>query len=117
MSRNENENIDSLDVPKPGNAETEYYLSNGATVTEPKCDPPLIICGKVLQSKVIGNYSTYYVLCNKNNQFFDPQNSDIRYKTNGIWRFRRVDKDTFELYVKFLKQKYQSLLRQAERGL
>lgn len=125
MSRNENENVEFLKLPDSNTVDMIYYVHGGKKytdeeylnlVTETKDRNIPNICCKMLTNKETG-LTTYYILCNNMNQMFDPKNKDFRYKKRSNWKFRRVNRSTFDTYVKFLQQNYKSLLTQAERGL
>lgn len=119
MSRHENENVDFLNLPDPDPVLADYYLSDGSIISRDeylKLKKPPRVCAKAVQNQET-KIVTYFILCNNRNQMYDPRESDGRYFTRNWWKFRRVLKSTFEIYIKFLKQKYTSLLTQAERGL
>lgn len=119
MSRYDREDIEGLDLPDPDPTTSTYYIKDGVELDGNEynglLDPPKV-CAKAIQHKD-AKAITHYILCNDRNQMFDPKEWDSRYRRNNLWKFRRVDLSTFDLYVRFLKHSYRSLLSQAERGL
>lgn len=117
MSRNENENLDHISLPDPVNTHANYYIKNGEIINRDvyyKMEKPPTVYAKEVQNtntKIV----THFVLSNNHGQMFDPGEIDLRYRNRNIWKFRRVKRTAFELYIKFLKQHYKSFLRQAER--
>ena len=119
MSRNDREDVEFLNLPDPEPTIANYYMAEGLVLDRDEFEQtqcPLRICAKEIQNKET-KITTYFVLCNNRNQMFDPRDTDARYQIRNVWKFRRVMRSTFDLYVKFLKQKYTSMLTQAERGL
>lgn len=87
-----------------------YYDFNGEETSEP-----------------IDNYSAYKVKKDghtnyflkrlSNGQLFDPAKiKDFNY-TKGQWKFRKVNEESFNLYVRFLKTNHRFLLSHAERTI
>ena len=119
MSRNENDNVDHLSLPDPTNTKANYYIKNGNVISREKFfeirweDRPTVYAKEV--QNINTKISSYFVLSNNHGQMFDSDEIDPRYKSRNIWKFRRVKKTAFELYIKFLKQHYKSFLHQAER--
>lgn len=59
----------------------------------------------------------YYVLC-YGGRFFDvTKRNEPRYKTQNDWKFKPVSHKAFDLYVRFIENKYKSLLYNAEREM
>lgn len=117
--RSDQENVEHLNLPDPELSIVVYYIDGGTSIDrEDYLEQKLktIICAKAVQNKQT-DITRHYVLCNNRNQMFDPRETDGRYKIRNVWKFRSVNRSTFDLYVKFLKAKYTSLLTQAERGL
>jgi len=119
MSRHDQEDVGFLNLPDPEVTSANYYLNGGIVMDRDeynKQQNKQTICAKEVQHKAT-QITYYYVLCNNRNQMFDPRETDTNYKIRNVWKFRRVSRSTFDLYTKFLKQKYTSMLIQAERGL
>jgi len=119
MSRYERDDISHLNLPDPISTRANYYIKDGEVIKREKYNTlkhPAVVCCKEIQH-IETKITTYYVLCNGCNQMFDPHEQDTRYKVRSQWKFRRVNRSTFDLYTKFLRQHYKSLLSQAERGL
>lgn len=117
--RSDQENLDHLDLPDPDVNTAIYYVEGGIAIDRQdyySLDKPLTVCAKAVQT-IESGVTRYFILCNNRNQMFDPRESDKRYIIRNVWKFRPVKRTTFDLYVKFLKAKYTSLLTQAERGL
>jgi len=119
MSRYDREDVDFLNLPDPNPTIVNYYIKGGISLDREQyeqTDNQSAICAKEIQNKET-KITTFYVLCNSLNQMFDPKDKDTRYGLRDQWKFRRVNRPTFDLYVSFLKNNYKSLLSQAERGL
>ena len=119
MSRNDQENVDFLDLPDPNPTTATYYIDDGISIDREQYDvltDAKPICAKAIQNKITKT-TTFFILCNSSNQMFDPKERDSRYKIKSRWKFRRVNSSTFDLYLRFLKHHYRSLLSQAEREL
>jgi hypothetical protein len=119
MSRNEQDNIDHLDLPDPIQTEAIYFTTTGEAISREAYNqmkqPPKICAKKVMHNET--GKVTLFVLCDSGAQMFDPRETDVRYLRRNVWKFRRVSGTSFDLYMKFLKQKYTSLLQQAQRRL
>ena len=119
MSRNDQEDVGFLDLPDPNPTTATYYIDGGIGVDREKYNvltDAKPICAKAIQNKDT-KFITYFILCSNSNQMFDPKERDSRYKIKSRWKFRRVNSSTFDLYLRFLKHHYRSLLSQAEREL
>ena len=119
MSRYDREDVEFLNLPDPDPTSVNYYINGGVAInreTYLQLDNPQSVCAKEVQNKET-HIITYFVLTSNRNQMFDPKEHDSRYRTRNSWKFRRVNRSTFDLYVKFLTQHYKSFLLQAERGL
>lgn len=125
MSRNENEDLSHLNTFGNNSTEITYCFDGGKTISKNECEKiSQTVCAKIIKSIVndsdaiqnSSNNTSYYILCNNHNMMFDPREKNPRYKRN-LWKYRKVDYTTFNLYMKFLKEKYTSLLTQAERRL
>jgi len=96
------------------------YFSDGIVMTitsEEEIDKKEVICAKkVSWHDNKDQNTTYYILCNNHNQMFDPRSNEPLYKKRN-WKYRMVNQKTFNLYVRFLDEKYNRLLLQAERLL
>ena len=123
---NKKENLDDLNLPDPNILSVSYMLADGAAVEDKdlktyaqnaaaQSKKPIAICAKTLYNKNT-KLSTYYILC-AGGQMFDPSQIDARYKARNNWKFRRVNKTTFNTYCQFLKTKHTIYLRQAERSI
>jgi len=119
MSRNEQENLDHLDLPDPVQTTAVYITINGEEIDRTEynsMEKQPKICAKKITHNETGK-TTLFILCDSGAQMFDPRNTDVRYLRRNVWQFRRVSGTSFDLYMKFLKQKYTSLLQQAQRRL
>lgn len=119
MSRNDQENVEHLDLPDPVQTDAIYYTCTGEPIDREdynKMENPPKICAKRVTHRDTGT-TTLFVLSNSGGQMFDPRETDRRYLIRNVWSFRRVSGTPFELYMKFLKQKYTSLLQQAQRRI
>jgi len=127
MSRHENEDVTHLKLPDPVTTRTTYYFKDSVALNQGQFEELRTLCGRenktppVVCAKTVEgtdtNIVSHYILCNNAGRMYDPKATDKRYQARSIWKFRRVKKSTFDLYTKFLKQNYKSLLHQAERGL
>jgi hypothetical protein len=119
MSRRENEDVSHLDLPDPTQTEATYYIGTGEAIDRDDFlnmeDQPLVCAKEVthLETKI----TTYFVLCANTGQMFDPRDTDPRYRSRNVWKFRRATRTTFDIYLKFLVHKYTSMLSQAQRSM
>ena len=116
MSRHEYENVDHMYLPNKNATFVTYYCADGNIVNKEKECKDIACAKKVEWFDEEDNTVNYYILCNNYNRMFNPREIEPHYKNRG-WKYRKVDKPTFNLYTKFLKEKYHSLLLQAERRL
>ena len=117
MSRYDQDNVEHLDLPDAETTEAEYYTKDAEIVDRSdysNMDNKPHICAKKVQHKETGDVS-YFILCDSNIHMYDPRNKEKRYLTHGVWKFRRVSPECFDTYIRFLKNKYTSFLRQAQR--
>ena len=102
MSRHENDDISSLDIPENKKIEMNLEIDG-------------IICAKTIYFKHTDR-EQLFVLCN-GAQLFNPlKRYDLRY-TKKTWKMRRVNKTIFDYYYQFLNTKRETFLRYAEREL
>src|SRR6056297_4313452 len=114
MSRHEYEDIEHLNLPDKDMLEIVYVFDDGNTLPkEYSQNVTQKICAKQVKHNKT-DISSYYILSNDHNRMFDPRQRSRVYR-KYIWKYKKVDKECFDLYIKFLKQKYTSLLSQAER--
>lgn len=59
-----------------------------------------------------GALTNYFVFGAKNGHFYDPYNSDVKYK----YEWMKVSEKVFSSYVEYLKTNKQALLTAAEQG-
>jgi hypothetical protein len=116
----------NLNLPDPKVNKVTFILNEGETIDEEKYPDflrqlsaqkikhPTVCAKKVYNTKT--RLNTYYILC-FSGQMFDPNQTDIRYKARNRWKFRRVNRSTFQTYCTFLKTKHQIFLRHAERNI
>ena len=119
MGRHDRDNVDHLNLPNPVTTTAIYYTETNEAIDREKYQtlrqPPVIVAKEVQhpQTKI----TDHFILIGSNNRMYDPRVNDARYKRRDLWKFRRVTRVAFDLYRKFLKAKYSSLLTQAERAL
>jgi len=119
MSRNENVDISHLDLPDPIQTQAIYYIGDGESIDRKAYinmeQQPTVYAKQVqhIETKI----TTYFVLCASDGKMFDPRDTDKRYRIRNLWKFRRVTRTAFDMYVKFLQHKYTSMLSQAQRSM
>ena len=121
-----NENLDHLSLPNPNILTHKYSLENGKIVNDKqftellkktqidKTKIPLVCSKEVYNTDT--KLSSYYILC-AGGQMYDPTNTDARYKKRNTWKFRKVNKTTYNSYTKFLTTRHKTFLYQAERNI
>ena len=126
MSRNENEDVSHLNLPDPISLQIQYYMEDGDILDDEQFDNLVLeykqqqrklpfICAKSVHN-INTKINTYFVLC-AGSLIFDPRDKDSRYRSRHHWKMRRVNKSTYNNYIRFLRTSYTSFLHQAERGL
>ena len=126
MGRNENEDVSHLDLPNPITLETQYYMEDGDILDDEQFESLKTECKQQRQKfpvtcaksvhNIVTQIDTYFILC-AGSLLFDPRDKDSRYRSRHHWKMRRVNKSTYNTYIRFLRTNYTSFLHQAERGL
>lgn len=70
-------------------------------------------CAKEVDSSQTDN-KVYYIKT-YNNSFVDPFNVDLNRRTKNIFKWVRVKKEVFDLYLRFLRTGSRQALHHAER--
>lgn len=73
----------------------------------------------------IGNRTKYYVKRGNDGRIFNPigmfsegtSTKQVKHAGKGVWNFKEIKEDVFDLYINFLLTKNVSYLRNAEREL
>lgn len=103
MSRHENEDLTELEIPQDEITEKTYSVKSE-------------ICAKsVFFSRT--KTTKLFVLCNGGRLFNPNMTNDTRYKKRSDWKMKRVNKSIFNAYLRFLKEKKEIYLHQAEREI
>jgi len=119
MSQNDREDVSHLDLPDPIQTKAIYYVEGGKSIDRKEylnIEKQPLVCAKEVQH-LETKITTYFILCASNGQMFDPRETDRRYRVRNVWKFRRVTRTTFDIYLKFLQHKYTSMLSQAQRSM
>lgn len=100
--------LSGLDIPERPYRSESYYGKGGNLVDENAG------LAKVL---IVGKWEKFFIWFWRND-LFDPYGPDILRKSQQeLAKFKIVQKETFELYVKYLKTKNKLFLVQARRSL
>lgn len=110
MARWENEDVSDLNLPDPEKIETLFIGLNGENTTEDKA------IAKCVQSS--GGSSRFYVKYGRN-ELLDPYDADSSFasarRRTHLYKFKKVSKDTFDNYTKYLKNKNRLYFTKARR--
>lgn len=108
MSRHENENLAGLDIPGPTEYDIIAYGPSGETGVDEKS-----VCARQVTNKETGNVR--YFVKYGDSRLFSPHRITKREEKMTRWKMKRVSKEVFDLYVRFLKSGSNVLLNNAER--
>ena len=112
MARWENEDVSDLNIPDPENVETTFLDVNGEQSVENKAVAKLV--------KSSTGSITFYIKYGRN-ELLDPHQTDSSYassrRQSHMYKFKKVSKDTFESYTKYLESKNRLYFTKARRFL
>jgi len=103
MSKNENENLQDLLLPKEDPVDITTYERDDK------------VCAVKSVNSITDN--VVYKVLSMQNRLYNPSDGDTRRNSNRDWKLIRTNATAFTLYVSFLEHKRIALLRQAERSL
>lgn len=98
MARWENEDVSGLNLPDAEQVTTEYHDKNGNMSTE---KTGVVKLSSITQD---GKESKKYYIKFFRGDFIDPHSVDYNVKT-GIFVFKKVNKKTYDEYMRYLKTK------------
>jgi len=96
MGRWENEDVSNLDLPDPTDIVRVYLDKNGSETENESLGFAKI--------SIDGDKSIYYILYGRG-EIVDPHHVDYNVRKLSYYKFKKVDKEAFDSYVKFLKTK------------
>lgn len=108
MARGENEDVSSLDLPDPITVNKTYFDKNGKLTTDEK-----LAFAMVVESD---NKESYYIKYSRG-EIVDPHHIDYNFKNKNYTVFKKVLKDSFDMYHKFLETKNRLYFTRARRYL
>jgi len=110
MSRGEKEDVSDLDLPDPLNPEITFYNDKGQRVT--KQDQGVAKRVKTVLS--YDNISIQQFILYGRGEILDPHHVDFRSNRN-FYKFKKVSKNAFDNYIKYLKSKNTLYFTRARR--
>lgn len=106
MKRQDNVDVSDLNIPEPPYRSEVFYGKGGNTVDE---------SAAFVKVMTVGKWEVYFIWFWRG-VLFDPYGSDIlRRGQEGIAKFRKVNKETYEHYMKYLKSKNKVWLTRAKK--
>ena len=103
MARHENEDISDLNIPAAYETTVEFFGEKGQ-----KVESDISLCKTVSTYLDYETYSIQYFVRVGRGEVIDPYGADFGYtksKLSSMYKFKKVSKDAFESYQKYLKTK------------
>lgn len=106
MKRQDNVDVSGLNVPEPPYRSEVFYGKGGNAVEEPSA---------LVKVMTVGKWEVYFIWFWRG-VLFDPYGPDILRKSQQEnAKFKKVDKETYEHFMKYLKTKNTIWLTKARR--
>jgi hypothetical protein len=106
MKRQDNVDISSLNIPEPPYRSEVFYGKGGNIVDESSA---------FAKQMTVGKWDVHFIWFWRGH-LFNPYGSDIlRRSQEELAKLKKVSKDTFDLYMKYLKTKNTLYLTRAAR--
>jgi hypothetical protein len=109
MGRGEKEDVSDLSLPNPPASEITFYDGSGQTT-----DQNGAIAKTVLTTLSDRNISLQQFILYARGEILDPHGVDFRGNRN-FYRFKKVPKEAFDNYIKYLKSKNTMYFTRARR--
>ena len=109
MSRGEKEDVSNLSLPNPLTPEITFYDSSGQTT-----DQNGAIAKTVVTPLSESNVSLQQFILYARGEILDPHGVDFC-GNRGFYKFKKVPKDAFDNYIKYLKSKNTMYFTRARR--
>ncbi|SVA81303.1 uncharacterized protein METZ01_LOCUS134157 [marine metagenome] len=110
MGRGEKEDVSNLDLPDPLNPEITFYDTKGQKVTNQNEG----VAKSVKTVLSYDNISIQQFILYGRGEILDPHGVDFRSNRN-FYKFKKVPKDAFDNYIKYLKSKNTLYFTRARR--
>ena len=112
MARWENEDVSGLNIPDPVKVETTFLDLNGKETTSDQA---------IAKSTKTSDGSQKYFIKYGRNELLDPHQIDSSYagvrRQEHLYTFKKVSKQAFENYTKYLESKNRIYFTKARRFL
>lgn len=106
MKRGDNVSLDELNLP-PAPYRNEVFFGKGGNIVDE--------ASAFVKVLTVGKWEVYFIWFWRN-ILFDPYGSDILKRTQGEHaKLKKVSKETYDLYIKYLKTKNSIYLTKARR--
>jgi len=108
MKRHDNEDLTGMDIPAPPYRSETYFGKGGNSVADEN--------SAFSKITTVGKWDVYFIWFWRG-VLFDPYNGTdiLRRSQETQAKFKKVDKETFELYMRYLKTKNMLYLTRARR--
>jgi len=107
MGRGENEDVSNLNLPDPQSTERTYFGKSGEEIAEKE--------GFAMVSEV-DKTKSYYILYNRA-EIIDAYNDRLSRSSSTTRKFKKVSKDCFDFYMKYLKTRNTLYFTRARRTM
>jgi hypothetical protein len=108
MARWENEDVSDLDLPDPTQVKKTYFDKNGKITTDDKLTFAIAVD--------VDEKDSYYIKYSRG-EIVDPHHVDYNFKNKNYTVFKKVCKEAFDMYHKFLQTKNRLYFTRARRYL
>ena len=105
MARWENEDVSDLNLPDPQVTKKKFYESKGSETEEKNSFAML---------SDVGKSQSYYILYDRA-EIIDAYNDRFTRSSSATRKFKKVSKECFDFYVKYLKTKNTLYFTRARR--
>ena len=105
MARWENEDVSDLDLPDPQRVDKQYFGKSAASVKEKEAFAYRLI---------VDGSESHYILYDRA-EIIDAYNDRFTRSSSTTRRFKKVSKDCFAFYIKYLKTKNNLYFTRARR--
>jgi len=105
MARWENEDVSDLDLPDPQRVDKQYFGKSAASVEEKEAFAYRVI---------VDDSESHYILYDRA-EIIDAYNDRFTRSSSTTRRFKKVSKDCFAFYIKYLKTKNNLYFTRARR--
>lgn len=111
MSRYDNENVRSLELPEVDEIKIDFINAAGNLGVQDKAVAKITTVHNKEEDKISINY---YIKCGRG-MLFDPHGIDANKINSYNFQFKKVDKSIYDQYVQYLKTRRSMFLTYAQR--